>query len=63
VSAKNDTEGAWLRDYFAGLAMQKLIGKPTKDWPMSEKGNDDSISGLSYELADAMLKARKKSDQ
>lgn len=42
-----------LRDHFAGLAMQALIGKyavPTHEL----------ISQRAYEVADAMLKAREK---
>ena len=42
-----------LRDHFAGLAMQALIGKYSV--PMHEL-----ISERAYEVADAMLKEREK---
>lgn len=48
---KQNHAGMSLRDYFAGKAMQTLIGKLPKDI--------DKMSRVSYEIADAMLKARK----
>lgn len=42
-----------LRDHFAGLAMQTLVGKYVT--PVSEL-----VSAKAYELADAMLKEREK---
>jgi len=42
-----------LRDYFAGLAMQKLINEPL------EYGHQiESLCEEAYDLADAMLEAR-----
>lgn len=41
-------EGMTLRDYFAAKAMQALV----------QKSYFDTIARLSYEIADAMLKAR-----
>jgi len=47
--------GMTLRDYFAGQAMQALITRETKMIP------DPSVyAGAAYDLADAMLDARKK---
>ena len=45
--AKNRT----LRDHFAGLAMQVLYQRV-------ETGGFERVAKLSYEMADAMLKAR-----
>jgi len=46
--------GMTLRDYFAGQAMQALITRETKMIP------DPSVyAGAAYDLADAMLDARK----
>jgi hypothetical protein len=41
-----------LRDHFAGLAMQGLMGE--EDSPQMFK----TIAGMAYQMADAMLKAR-----
>lgn len=47
-----------LRDYFAGQAMQALITRETKMIP------DPSVyAGAAYDLADAMLEARKQDVQ
>ena len=42
--------GMTLRDYFAAKAMQSLL--PNYGW------NDETLAKMSYEVADAMLKAR-----
>ena len=50
-------QGAWLRDYFAAKAMQAmLLNQPPHDTdePYSAYASD------AYEIADAMLKARKQ---
>ena len=41
-------EGMTLRDYFAAKAMQALI----------QEGYFDAVAKMSFEMADAMLKAR-----
>ena len=46
--------GMTLRDYFAAKAMQGMIGG---DWPASQS-EQNHIAEFSYQLADAMLKAR-----
>lgn len=51
------TEGMPLRDYFAAKAMQGLIQK----WHIEKTftiGSHESCARMSYEFADAMLKAR-----
>jgi len=48
--------GMDLRDYFAAKAMQALIQTPTAYWP---KETSDIVSEAAYEMADAMLDARK----
>jgi len=45
-------QGMSLRDHFAGLAMQALIGEISASW--------DEIASAAYRYADAMLKARNK---
>lgn len=47
-------EGMDLRDYFAAKAMQGLLAT-TKE----EQWFPDEVAGISYEVADAMMKARK----
>lgn len=47
---RNLTQGMTLRDYFAAKAMQGLIEE--YGW------NDESLAKQSYDVADAMLKAR-----
>jgi hypothetical protein len=55
------SEGMELRDYFAAKAMQAII---TNDNLLKSAsvyhgtGSEDSIARLSYEQADAMMKAR-----
>jgi hypothetical protein len=41
-----------LRDYFAAKAMQKLYGETLE--------MDSEVAKMSYEMADAMMKAREK---
>lgn len=51
---KNSPEvEAGLRDLFAGFAMVAIVLKP------ATPAMPDGIAGTAYELADAMLKARK----
>ncbi len=47
------SEGMDLRDYFAGLAMQKLMGT----------ADIDDCSQTAYRWADKMLKAREPKDE
>ena len=49
------SDGMTLRDYFAAKAMQALIQTKPKHWPA---GDSESTTGLAYEMADEMLKAR-----
>lgn len=42
-----------LRDYFAGLAMQEI-------YQIVETGSFERVAKLSYQFADAMLKAREE---
>jgi hypothetical protein len=46
-----------LRDHFAGLAMQGLIGNLTKE------ESCDTLADDAYHMADAMLEAREKDDE
>jgi hypothetical protein len=48
-------EGMNLRDYFAAKAMQALLANDP-----DAAATDDLISKGSYEMADAMMKAREK---
>jgi hypothetical protein len=47
--------GMTLRDYFAGKAMEALVGDPQL---AVLYGVEDRIANASYRMADAMLKAR-----
>ncbi len=54
----DEKEAKWLRDHFAGLAMQgmiKHVGSHTVDC--------ENIAWCAYEQADAMLKERSKVDE
>jgi hypothetical protein len=53
-------KGMTLRDYFAAKAMQGVLSAQTEilDGLLKHTGGSGSISELSYNLADAMLKAR-----
>jgi hypothetical protein len=55
----NGCPGMSLRDYFAANAMQRMVGSATSD-PGNTTGLQTSIARISYEMADAMLEARKK---
>lgn len=59
--------GMTLRDYFAAKAMQAYLSSypcQSGDNPNVEIGDDtlDAIAGDSYDIADAMLKARENRD-
>ena len=45
-------EGMTLRDYFAAKAMQAILSNP------EYTGEDSGLAAQSYNVADAMLKAR-----
>ncbi|NBW21124.1 MAG: hypothetical protein EBR82_75500 [Caulobacteraceae bacterium] len=49
--------GMTLRDYFAGQAMQSIIGNTHAEKTRGKAGVP-LIAGFAYEYADAMLKAR-----
>lgn len=49
-------DGMTMRDYFAAKAMQSLLISSTRSWPV---GVDASVSIAAYQVADAMLEARK----
>lgn len=51
-----NSDGMSLRDYFAAKAMNAEIS-----FAGLEGGDVDHIAGMSYQMADAMLKARSKS--
>lgn len=52
-------EGVTLRDYFAAKAMQGWLASfPADECHPSVSGICDKVAKQSYELADAMLKAR-----
>lgn len=55
-------EGMTLRDYFAAKAMASFISKGDgfSEQFTSDDDHDDKISRWSYEMADAMMKARTK---
>ena len=46
--------GMTLRDHFAGVALQGLVGSPR----LASDAPSEAIAFLAYSLADAMLKAR-----
>lgn len=55
--------GMDLRDYFAAKAMQAIIQTTTYKTPFVATYNiadNDRISKISYEIADAMMSAREK---
>jgi hypothetical protein len=49
-------EGMTLRDYFAAKAMQAFVSREKSG--MDESTYDETFSKWSYEIADAMLRAR-----
>ena len=50
------SEGMYLRDYFAGLAMQGLLASDVVD-------TMEVFAVTSYQIADLLLKARSKQDE
>lgn len=57
-----DNEGMTLRDYFAAKAMQAVLTSPILMAAVGSKGGSATqhIAKQSYEMADAMLKAREQ---
>lgn len=57
-------QGMDLRDYFAAKAMQALVNNKDINQTVKEIKNPDVLpklaSGMAYEIADAMMKAREK---
>jgi hypothetical protein len=57
-------QGMDLRDYFAAKAMQALVNNKAVNQTVKEVKNPDVlpklVSGMAYEIADAMMKAREK---
>lgn len=51
---EHKTSGMTLRDYFAAKAMQGIITDPKEGLPFT----NDQLAQWSYQVADAMLKAR-----
>jgi hypothetical protein len=49
--------GMTLRDYFAAKSMQAYMTDPNAGWG---KDDIDHVAGVSYRMADAMLKARQQ---
>ena len=60
-------EGMDLRDYFAAQAMQALISNKDINKTVKELRNPDIaprlVSGMAYEIADAMMVARNLKEQ
>jgi len=59
--SEKDNHGMSLRDYFAGQALAAML--PTiqvKDWDNKDEAIVAHVSGLAYEIADAMLAERAK---
>lgn len=52
-----DQDKEYLRDLFAGFALNGLLKEANNDW------NDQAIAELSYTLADAMMEARKPREE
>lgn len=50
------TEGMSLRDWFAGQALNMIVGMMDDNTPL----HPESIARASYAIADAMLKAREE---
>lgn len=48
-----------LRDLFAMQAMQVLLAAAQQDEKEGQMYTDDAIAALAYEMADAMMAARK----
>lgn len=61
-------DGIFLRDHFAGLAMQGIYASPTivrfaDGTPAPDKLTNEAIAQIAYEQADAMLAERGKRDE
>jgi len=54
------TQGMSLRDYFAAKAMQAFVTGLLSDGEPVIKSDDKDIARRAYEIADAMLDARKE---
>jgi len=54
--ATNTNYGMDLRDWFAGLAMQAIIGREDNRFTTTL----EFVGGKAYQFADAMMKAREK---
>lgn len=52
-------QGMTLRDWFAGQAMAGFCADPEIQWSQGKK-TEVNLAKLAYEVADAMLEARKK---
>ena len=52
--------GMDLRDWFAGLAMQAIIGSTEEEFTPEEF---DGLAKIFYRIGDAMMKAREKKDE
>lgn len=52
--------GMSLRDYFAGQALMAILPLCTEDTREDGESYEDYASKVSYSVADAMLKTRKK---
>jgi hypothetical protein len=64
-SQHNHTGGMTIRDYFAAAALQGSLAAPHTIAIMAAFRNDGKnpateVAGMSYEIADAMLAARKE---
>lgn len=53
-------QGMDLRDYFAAKAMQSMADSITDSSRFIGKENLQRLAGVSYEIADAMMKAREQ---
>jgi hypothetical protein len=55
------SEGKDLRDWFAGMALQGILPDAFQEAPLNypEGKLADTWSAIAYEIADAMMKARK----
>jgi len=51
-----DSDGMTLRDYFAAKAMQGMFASGN----LPKSVQDDELSSVAYQMADAMLKAREE---
>jgi hypothetical protein len=54
-----EDRGMTLRDWFAGQAMAGFCADPEIQWSQGKK-TEVNLAKLAYEVADAMLEARKK---